>query len=58
MSKPTALITDVTGQDGAYLAELLLKKGYIVLQYRVRDHIFRDRRDEEVSFFNQLTGKP
>ena len=26
----TALITGVTGQDGAYLAEYLLKKGYIV----------------------------
>ena len=26
----TALITGVTGQDGAYLAEFLLKKGYIV----------------------------
>ena len=29
-SKKTALITGITGQDGAYLAELLLKKGYIV----------------------------
>lgn len=29
MSK-TALITGVTGQDGAYLAELLLEKGYLV----------------------------
>ena len=26
----TALITGITGQDGAYLAELLLNKGYIV----------------------------
>ena len=26
----TALITGVTGQDGAYLAEFLLKKGYLV----------------------------
>jgi len=30
MSKKTALITGVTGQDGAYLAELLLTKGYSV----------------------------
>lgn len=30
MSKPTALITGITGQDGAYLAELLLKQGYDV----------------------------
>ncbi|MEE4278868.1 MAG: GDP-mannose 4,6-dehydratase, partial [Halieaceae bacterium] len=28
--KKTALITGVTGQDGAYLAEFLIKKGYIV----------------------------
>lgn len=30
MSKPSALITGVTGQDGSYLAELLLSKGYKV----------------------------
>src|ERR1700709_647658 len=30
MSRPTALITGVTGQDGSYLAELLLVKGYEV----------------------------
>jgi GDP-D-mannose dehydratase len=30
MSKKTALITGVTGQDGAYVAELLLTKGYSV----------------------------
>src|SRR6202047_3627434 len=29
-SKPSALITGVTGQDGSYLAELLLEKGYDV----------------------------
>jgi GDPmannose 4,6-dehydratase len=29
-SMPTALITGVTGQDGSYLAELLLEKGYVV----------------------------
>lgn len=28
---PTALITGVTGQDGSYLAELLLEKGYTVI---------------------------
>ncbi|MBP8783280.1 MAG: GDP-mannose 4,6-dehydratase, partial [Paludibacter sp.] len=28
--KKVALITGITGQDGAYLAELLLKKGYTV----------------------------
>ncbi len=31
MSKPTALITGVTGQDGSYLAEFLLSKGYRVV---------------------------
>lgn len=30
MTKPTALITGITGQDGSYLAELLLQKGYEV----------------------------
>ena len=30
MSQKVALITGVTGQDGSYLAEVLLKKGYIV----------------------------
>ena len=31
MSRKVALITGVTGQDGSYLAELLLSKGYEVL---------------------------
>jgi GDPmannose 4,6-dehydratase len=31
MSAPTALITGITGQDGSYLAELLLQKGYRVV---------------------------
>ena len=30
MSQKTALITGVTGQDGTYLAELLLEKNYVV----------------------------
>jgi GDPmannose 4,6-dehydratase len=47
----TALITGVTGQDGAYLAELLLKKGYIVHGIKRRsssfntdrvDHLYQD----------------
>ena len=50
MSK-TALITGVTGQDGSYLAELLLEKGYVVHGIKRRasslntqrvDHIFED----------------
>ncbi|MFN6208573.1 MAG: GDP-mannose 4,6-dehydratase, partial [Planctomycetota bacterium] len=30
MTKKTAIITGITGQDGSYLAELLLEKGYDV----------------------------
>ncbi len=55
-----ALITGVTGQDGAYLAELLLKKGYIVHGIKRRtslfntdriDHLYQDRHDKGVRFF-------
>jgi GDPmannose 4,6-dehydratase len=56
----TALITGVTGQDGAYLARLLLKKGYIVHGMKRRassfntqriDDIYSDPHDENVNFF-------
>jgi GDPmannose 4,6-dehydratase len=59
MSK-VALITGVTGQDGAYLAELLLAKGYVVHGLRRRassfnsgriDHLFRDLHEPDVRFF-------
>ncbi|MBX9682980.1 MAG: GDP-mannose 4,6-dehydratase [Hyphomicrobium sp.] len=55
-----ALITGVTGQDGAYLAELLLAKGYEVHGIKRRsssfntgrvDHIYRDPHEEDVNFF-------
>ncbi|VVC04497.1 GDP-mannose 4,6-dehydratase [Candidatus Bilamarchaeum dharawalense] len=56
----TALITGITGQDGSYLAELLLSKGYIVHglirrastfnTHRV-DHIYRDPHDPQNKFF-------
>ena len=55
-----ALITGVTGQDGAYLAELLLNKGYIVHGVRRRsssfntgriEHLYRDLHGEDVRFF-------
>src|SRR3569623_942632 len=55
-----ALITGVTGQDGAYLAELLLNKGYIVHGIKRRsslfntdriDHLYQDRHEKGVSFF-------
>ncbi|MFT3825776.1 MAG: GDP-mannose 4,6-dehydratase [Chitinophagaceae bacterium] len=46
MSK-VALITGVTGQDGAYLSDLLLKKGYIVHGIKRRSSLFNtDRIDE------------
>lgn len=59
MSK-TALITGVTGQDGAYLAALLLSKGYIVHGVKRRsssfntarvDALYDDPHNEGVSFF-------
>ncbi len=58
MSK-VALITGVTGQDGAYLAELLLSKGYIVHGVKRRsslfntdriDHLYQDRHENKVNF--------
>ncbi len=58
MSK-VALITGVTGQDGAYLAELLLSKGYTVHGVKRRsslfntdriDHLYQDRHENNVHF--------
>ena len=55
----TALITGITGQDGAYLAEYLLKKGYTVHGIKRRaslfntdrvDHLYQDPHDEQVRF--------
>ncbi len=55
-----ALITGITGQDGAYLAEFLLKKGYEVHSIKRRassfktarvDHLYRDPHEEGVRFF-------
>ena len=42
--KKIALITGITGQDGAYLAELLLKKGYIVHGIKRRASLFNTNR--------------
>lgn len=56
MSDKVALLTGITGQDGAYLAELLLEKGYIVHGIKRRassfntdriDHLYRDPHDSE-----------
>ncbi|MBQ3619315.1 MAG: GDP-mannose 4,6-dehydratase, partial [Bacteroidales bacterium] len=58
MSK-TALITGITGQDGAYLAEFLLKKGYMVHGVKRRsslfntdriDHLYQDPHEENQMF--------
>ena len=43
-SKKVALITGITGQDGAYLAEYLLKKGYIVHGTKRRSSMFNTER--------------
>ncbi len=44
MTNKVALITGITGQDGAYLAELLLKKGYIVHGLKRRSSMFNTER--------------
>jgi GDPmannose 4,6-dehydratase len=58
--KKRALITGVTGQDGAYLAELLLNKGYEVHGIKRRassfntdriDHLYKDLHEEDVNFY-------
>ena len=60
MSDKVALITGVTGQDGAYLAEFLLDKGYIVHGVKRRsssfntarvDHLYQDPHERNVRFF-------
>ena len=40
----TALITGITGQDGAYLAEFLLKKDYVVHGIKRRTSLFNTQR--------------
>ena len=58
--KKKALITGVTGQDGAYLAELLLSKGYEVHGVKRRaslfntdriDHLYQDKHRDDVNFY-------
>src|SRR5450631_2674108 len=60
MSERVAFITGVTGQDGAYLAELLLGKGYVVHGVKRRsssfntervDHLYHDQHEGNVRFF-------
>lgn len=56
MSQPIALISGITGQDGSYLAEFLLDKGYIVHGIKRRassfnttriDHLYQDPHDQD-----------
>ena len=60
MTEKIALITGVTGQDGAYLADFLLKKGYIVHGVKRRsssfntgrvDNLYLDPHEEDARFF-------
>ncbi|BBB31919.1 GDPmannose 4,6-dehydratase [Thermotomaculum hydrothermale] len=60
MNKKKALITGITGQDGAYLAEFLLEKGYEVHGIKRRsslfnteriDHLYKDPHERDVNFF-------
>src|SRR5471030_2988679 len=60
MTEKIALITGVTGQDGAYLAELLLAKGYVVHGVKRRssslntqrvDHLYVDPHVDNSRFF-------
>lgn len=60
MNKKVALITGVTGQDGSYLAELLLEKGYEVHGIKRRtslfntariDHLYKDPHEGNANFF-------
>lgn len=59
MEQKVALITGITGQDGAYLAELLLEKGYMVHGIKRRsslfntdriDHIYQDPHEKNLRF--------
>ena len=45
---PVAIITGVTGQDGSYLAELLLEKGYVVHGIKRRASSFNQQRIEHL----------
>lgn len=53
----TALITGITGQDGAYLAELLLEKGYIVHGIRRRSSLINTARIDHILFDKKYEGK-
>jgi len=59
MKSKVALITGITGQDGSYLAEFLLEKGYVVHGIKRRsssfntqriEHLYRDRHEDNLNF--------
>src|ERR1051325_8370045 len=58
-NRKVALITGITGQDGAHLAEFLLERDYIVhgmkrrsssINTRRIDHLYQDTHDEDLGF--------
>ena len=60
MKKKTALIFGITGQDGSYLSEFLLKKNYLVHGVKRRssslntnriDHIYQDPHEKKKKLF-------
>ena len=60
MKKKIALIFGITGQDGSYLTEFLIKKGYLVHGVKRRssslntsriDHIYQDPHEKKRNFF-------
>ena len=60
MKKKVALIFGITGQDGSYLAEFLIKKKYIVHGVKRRsssinttriDHIYQDPHEKNYNFY-------
>lgn len=53
----TALITGITGQDGAYLAEFLLEKGYMVHGVRRRSSLLNTERIDHLYFDPSYQGK-
>ncbi len=57
MSKKVALITGITGQDGAYLTELLLEKGYDVHGIKRRSSLFNTDRIDHLYHDPHETGR-
>ena len=60
MAKKVALITGVTGQDGSYLTDFLLKKGYKIIGVKRRSSSFNTKRIDHIynDLNNQKNFKP